>query len=176
MNSNWSYSPVTPNLGQNRQFFVPCDLDIWHMTLNKANLRDLIATTGLVILLKWDSNRRFFRLCDLEIWWMTSKNNRTPRLYYIKLCTSFQIHLWIQTWVTVWKLSIQVKICNFFVPCDFEISWRTLKNNRAPLLCYVKLCASFRGHWWIQTRVTVWKRLIWVKMDDFFVPCDLEKL
>ena len=27
---------------------------------NKANLRDLIAATGLVILLKLDSNRRFF--------------------------------------------------------------------------------------------------------------------
>ena len=54
-------------------FFVPCDLEIWWMTLNKANLRDLIAATGLVILLKLDSNRRFFSLCDLEIWWMTQK-------------------------------------------------------------------------------------------------------
>ena len=32
----------------------------------------------------------------------------------------------------------------------------------------LKLFASFRSHWWIQTGVTVWKRLIWVKMDDFF--------
>ena len=44
----------------------------------------------------------------------------------------------------------------------------TLKNNRAPLLCYFKLCAAFRSHWWIQTGVTVRKRLIWVKIDDFF--------
>ena len=44
----------------------------------------------------------------------------------------------------------------------------TLKNNRAPLLCYFKLCASFRSHWWIQTGVTVRKRPIWVKIDDFF--------
>ena len=44
----------------------------------------------------------------------------------------------------------------------------TLKNNRAPLLCYFKLCAAFCSHWWIQTWVTVWKRLIWVKIDDFF--------
>ena len=43
----------------------------------------------------------------------------------------------------------------FFVPCDLEI-WRiTLKNNRAPLLCCYKLCASFHSHQWIQTRVTV---------------------
>ena len=80
----------------------------------KANLRDLIAATGLVILLKLDSNRRFFSPCDLEIWWMTPK------------------------------------------------------NNRAPLVCYFKLFASFRSHWWIQTGVTVWKQLIWVKIDDFF--------
>ena len=38
---------------------------------NKANLRDLIAATGLVILLKLDSNRLFFSPCDLEIRWMT---------------------------------------------------------------------------------------------------------
>ena len=42
-----------------------------------------------------------------------------------------------------------------------------LKNNRAPLLCYFKLCASFRTHWWIQIGVTVRKRPIWVKFNDF---------
>ena len=58
---------------------------------NKANLRDLIAATGLVILLKFYPNHRFFSPCDLEIWWMTLENNRAPLLYYIKLCASFQI-------------------------------------------------------------------------------------
>ena len=43
----------------------------------------------------------------------------------------------------------------------------TSKNNRAPLPCYFKLCAPFRSYWWIQTGVTVWKRLIWVKFDNF---------
>ena len=43
----------------------------------------------------------------------------------------------------------------------------TFKNNRAPLLCYFKLCASFHSHWWIRTGVTVWKRPIWVKIGDF---------
>ena len=82
--------------------------------INKANLRDLIAATSLVILLKLDLNRWFFSPCDLEIWWMTPK------------------------------------------------------NNRAPLLCYFKLFASFRSHWRIQTGVTVRKRLIWVNIDAFF--------
>ena len=45
----------------------------------------------------------------------------------------------------------------FFVPCYLEIWWMTLKNNRVPLLYYVKLCASFQVHQWIQTRVIVWK-------------------
>ena len=49
-----------------------------------------------------------------------------------------------------------------------------LKNQRPPLLCYAKLCASFRSHWWIQIGVTVRKRQIGVKIGDFFVPCDLE--
>ena len=40
MNSNWSYSPETPNLGQIQQFLEPCDLEIWRMTLknNRAPL------------------------------------------------------------------------------------------------------------------------------------------
>ena len=34
-----------------------------------------------------------------------------------------------------------------------------LKNNRAPLLSNIKLCASFHRHMWIQTGITVRKRL-----------------
>ena len=75
VNSNWSYSPETPNLGQIRRFLEPCYLEMWRMTL---------------------------------------------------------------------------------------------RNNRAPLLCYFKLCAAFHSHWWIQTGVTVRKRPIWVKFDEFW--------
>ena len=40
VNSNWSYSPETPNLGQIRRFLESCDLEIWRMTLqnNRAPL------------------------------------------------------------------------------------------------------------------------------------------
>ena len=62
----------------------------------------------------------------------------------------------------------------FFYLCELEIWQMTLKNNRAPLLWYFKLCASFRSHWWIQTGVTVRERPIWVKIHDFILPCDLE--
>ena len=98
-----------------------------------------------------------FGQCDLEIQWMTSKNNRAPPLYYVKHCASFQSHQLIQAGVAIRKSSIRVKTGDFFVLCDLEIWRMTLKNNRAPLLYYVKLCASFQRHLLIQTRVTVWK-------------------
>ena len=54
----------------------------------------------------------------------------------------------------------------FFRPCDREIWWMTSKNNRALLLYYVKLCASFQIHWWIKTGSTVQKRSIRVEIGD----------
>ena len=62
----------------------------------------------------------------------------------------------------------------FFEPCDLEILRMTLKNNRASLLCYFKPCVSFRTHRWIQIGVTVRKRPIWVKFDDFYSRATLK--
>ena len=44
--------------------------------------------------------------------------------------------------------------------------WNIFKN-RALLLYYVKLCASFQSHRWIQTLVTARKRSIRFKIGDF---------
>ena len=129
-------------------------------TGNKANLMNLIAAIGLVILLKLDSNRRLISPCDIGIWWMTSKNNKASSLYYIKLF--FKSNLSYSP-----EALNSGKNWRFFLPCDLEIWWMTLKNNRAPLLCWFKLCASFYSHWWIQTGVTVRKCPIWVKIDNF---------
>ena len=123
-----AYSPETPNLGQNRWCFVPC---------------------------------------DLEIWWMTLENNRASLLCCFKLCATFHSHWWIQTGVTVRKRPNLGQIRRFLELCDLAIWCMTLKNNRAPLLFYFKLCASFRNHWCIETWVTVRKRQIWVKFVDF---------
>ena len=139
--------------------------------LNKANLRDLIAATGLVILLKLDSNRQFFSPCDLEIWWMTLKNNRALLLHCIKLCASSIGKFKPELQSGNAQLGLKKQFC---FPCDLKIWWMTSKKNRAPLLYYVKLCASFQNHGWIQTGVTVQISPIWVKIDNFFVPCDLE--
>ena len=121
-------------------------------------------------LLSWNAQFRpksvVFVPCDLKIWWMTLKNNRAPLLCYIKLCASFESHRLIQTAVTVRKRLIRVKIGNF-LPCDLEIWRMALKNNRAPHQCFFKLYASFHSHQWIQTKVTVRKRSIRVKIGDF---------
>ena len=99
---------------------------------------------------------------------MTLKNNRASLLCYFKLCVSFRTHWWIQIGSYSPETPNLGQIRRFLEPCDLEIWRMTLKNNRAPLLCYFKLCAAFHTHWWIQTGVTVWKRPIWVKYDDFF--------
>ena len=67
-----------------------------------------------------------------------------------------------------WNWSYSPKMPNlgqirrFLEPCDLEIWWMTLKHNRASLLSIIKLYASFHHHMWIQTGVTVRKRLSWV--------------
>ena len=106
--------------------------------------------------------QRFLEPCDLEIWRMTLKNNRAPLQCYFKLCASFRCHWCIQTWVKSSETANLGQIQRFLEPCDLEIWQMTLKNNRAPLLSNIKLYASFHHHMWIQTGVTVRKRLSWV--------------
>ena len=56
-----------------------------------------------------------------------------------------------------------------------------MKNNRSPLLCYFKMCASFCGHRWIKPGATVRKRSIRVKVGFVYpvrpwnLTIDLEK-
>ena len=92
----------------------------------------------------------------------------------MKLCALFQSHHRIQTRVTVRKRSIHVKIGDFCVPCDLEIWQMTLKNNRAPLLCYFNLCPSFYSHQSFETGIKSLETPISGQNLWFFVPCDLE--
>ena len=98
---------------------------------------------------------------------MALKNNKAPLLCYFNFCASFRSHWWIQNGVTVRERLIWVKIDDFFRRVNLQFDGWPRKKNRAPLLCHFKLCASFSSHWWIQTGVTVRKRPIWVKFDDF---------
>ena len=107
---------------------------------------------------------------------MTFKNNTVPLLCYFKLCGSFRSHWSIQTGV---KYSLETpnlgQIRRFLEPCDLEIWRMTFQNNRAPLLCYFKLYASFRRHWSIKTGVTYSPETPNLgQIRRFLEPCDLE--
>ena len=144
-----------------------------HRVINKANLRDLIAATGLVIVLKFDSNHRFFSPCDVEIWCMTSKNNRAPLLYYIKLCVQFQIHRWIQTEVTVRKRSIRVKIGDFLSCVTLKFDgwpWKTIGHlfyTTSSFVHHFKSIGEFKLE--LQTGAPNQGQI-----RRFLEPCDLE--
>ena len=188
------------NSVKNWRFLVPRDLEIWwkitapllyYIKLCAALQSHWHIQTGVTV------RKRLIRVkigdffvparvtLKIDYWRMTLKNNRAPLLYYVKLCASFQIHWWSQTWVTAWKHSSRVKIGDFFVPARVTLKidyWRmNLKNNRTPLLCCFNHCASFHSQWWIQTGFTVRKRPIRVKIDDFLamwpwnLTDDLEK-
>ena len=89
-----------------------------------------------------DQNQRFFVSCDLEIWWIILKNKKSPFLYYVKSCISFQSHGWIQIGVTVRKRSICIKIGNFLSCVTLKFDgwpWKTIGH----LFC---VASSFVHH------------------------------
>ena len=86
------------------------------MHLNKTDLRDLIAATGLLIS-NWIQIVNFSVLVTMKFdGWPrktighNKKKYYVKKQYYVKLCASFQIHWWIQTGFTVQKRSIRVEI------------------------------------------------------------------
>ena len=159
---------------------IICTVERWHIH-NKANLRDLIAATGLVILLKLDWNCPIFSLCHLEIWWMTSKNYRAPLLHYIKLCASFEIHQLIQTGDTVQKHSIRVKIGDFLSRVTLKFDgwpWKTIEHLFYAMLSFVyhfKAISEFKLE--IQSRNTQFgsKSAIFCLLWPWNLMNDLEK-
>ena len=134
LNSNWSYSPERLNLGLNRQFFWPLNLEIWRMTLKKQKGTSSILLWALCIISKpsvnsnWSyspetlnsgPNRRISVRLVFQVCWMTLDKARF--LCYFKICASFHSHMWIQTGVTVRNRPILVKIDIFsFVTLKFE--------------------------------------------------------
>ena len=175
MISNLSYSPETPNLGQIRRFLEPCDLEIWWMTL-KNNRAPLLCC---------------FQLCawfHCHMWIQAGVRVR-KRLSWVLTSVTLTFDLW--PWPFAWTSLLTMVITpeNFMMIRWWEHGEKGVtdrrtdrqtdglnqsysclvaaKNNRAPLLSIIKLYASFHHHMWIQTGVTVLKRLIWVKLDDF---------
>ena len=130
---------------------------------NKANLRDLIAATGLIIS-NWIQIVNFSAHVTLKFdGWL----RKTIGHFFYTTSSIISNPLVNSNWVYSPETLISGRNWWYVIPCDLEIWWMTWENNRAPLLCYFKLCAAFLGHWWIQTGVTVRKRPIWVKFDEF---------
>ena len=166
MNSNWSYSPETLNLGQNLWFFVPCDLEVawiqtW-VTVRKRSIRVKIGDFLSSVTLKFD--RWPWKTIEHLFYAASSFVHHAANL--VARSRYCHCHWTLLKLVNVRKHPIWVKI-DFFALRDLEIWWMTLKNNRASLLYYIKLCASFQSHWWIQTGVTVRKCSIRVKIGNF---------
>ena len=110
-------------------------------TNNKANLRDLIAATGLV------SN--WIQIDDISAH-MTVKFDGWPRKTIGHFCTtsSFVHHF---KSIGEFKLELQSRNAQFLSKLAIIYPvwpWNLmdeLENNRAPLLYHIKLCASFKA-------------------------------
>ena len=181
MNSNWSYTPETLNSGRNRQCVVPCDLDIWWMTLENERAPPLYYTKlyASFQIHRWIETEvtvqkrsiwvKIGNFCPVWHWNLTDalqKQKGTSSMLLQAVCIISQPSVNSNLSYSPETPDLG-QIRQFLKPCDLEIWQMPLQNNRTPLLCYFKLCASFHTNWWIQIWVSIRKRPIWVKFDNF---------
>ena len=94
MDSNFRYSPETPNLGQIRRFLEPCDLKIWQMTF-KNNRAPLL------------SNIKLFASFHHHMWiqtWVTVRK----QLSWVVTSVTWTFDLWARPFsgTLLWSLVI----------------------------------------------------------------------
>ena len=153
--------PSNLKLDSNRQFVRLCDREIWWMT--SKNNRALLLY--------------YVKLCaSLQIhWWIQTGFTVQKRSIRVQIgdmlsCVALKFDGWpwqtighlfyatssfVQHFVAIGVFKLELlsgtaqsgSNSTIFKPCDLEIWQMTLQNNRAPLLCYFKLCTSFRTHW-----------------------------
>ena len=233
VNSNWSYSPEMLNLSKICPFFVPCDLEIWWMTL-KSNRAPFCATSSFMhhfvansnqsyspetlnsgenrsflsrVTLKFDESpwktivNLFYATSSFVFYSIAFSQNKLElqsgnaqfgsksafflssvtlkfdgwpwkTIGYLFYATSSFVHHF--TTIGEFKLELQsrnaqfwVKIGDFWSRVTLQFDGWPWKMIWAHLLYYFKLFASFHNHRLFQTRVTVRKRTIWVKIGDF---------
>ena len=138
-----------------------CDLDLWPLTLTFC--MDITSDHG-------NNYWKFHDDTMMGTWWKRcdgrtdrQTDRRTDWTSHIAAWSQLKIigHLFYATSslvshfiaIGLFKLELHSgnakfgsKSAIFFAPCDLEIWRMTFKNNRAPLLCYFKLGASFHGH------------------------------
>ena len=113
MNSNLSYSPETPNLGQIRRFLEPCDLEIWGMTL-KNNRAPLLCC---------------FQLCALFHYHMWIQTRVWKRLSWMLTSVTLTFDLW--PWPFAWtSLLCMVITANFMMIRRWEHGEKGVTDGR----------------------------------------------
>ena len=156
------FDKETLNSGRILLYFVPYDLEIWWMTLenNRVPLVYIqLCASFQIHRLIWVKIGNFLSRVTLifdEWLWKTTG-------YLSCAMTSF-VHHFIA--IGEFKLKLQSGNAQFW--SKSSILWFVwpsnltddLEKNRAPLLSNIKLCALFHRHMWIQTGVTVRKRLV----------------
>ena len=116
VNSNWSYSPETPNLGQIWRFLEPCDLEIWRMTLknNRAPLLTII---------------KLYASFHHHIWIQTGVTVQN-RLSWVLTSVTLTFNLW--PWPFAWTslLSLVITPENFMMIRCWEHSQKGVTDRR----------------------------------------------
>ena len=137
VDSNWSYSAETLNLGQNWWFFCP----VWPSNLTD-DLEKQKGTTSLLLqaiciihshrrthspeTLIWGQNWRFFlSKCDLEIWWMILKKKTVGYLFY---ATSSFVH----NCVAICEIKLELRSGNAQIGTKFVLAFVTLTFDLWP--------------------------------------------
>ena len=157
--------PSNLKLDSNHQFFCPCDRKIWWMTLknNRALLLYYVKLCASFQIHWWIQTGFTVQKHSIRVEIgdmlsrVTLKFDGWPwkTIGHLFYATSSFLKHFLPLVNSNWSYSPEMtnlgQIRQFLEPCDFEIWRMTLQNNRAPLLCYFKLCASFLTHWWIQT-------------------------
>ena len=94
VNSNWSYSPEKPNLGQIRRFLEPCDLEIWQLTLKNNRAPPL-------------SNIKLYVSFHHHMWIQTGVTvQKLLRWVVTSVTLTFDLWPWPFAWTLPWSLVI----------------------------------------------------------------------
>ena len=142
---------------------VTLTFDLWPWPFAWTSLLSWVIIPENFMMIRWwehsqkgVTDRRTDRQTDWTIHRAAWSQLKTRgHLFY---STSSFVHHFVT--IGVLKLELQSGNAQFgsnltiFRACDLVIWRMTLQHNRAPLLCYFKLCAAFRSHWWVQTGIT----------------------
>ena len=105
---------------------------------------DLVAATGLEILLKLDSNRNFSARVTLKLDRWPGKIIGISSMLHQALCIIPNPSV-NSNWSYSPETPNSGQYQRFIVPCDLEIRWMTFQNSRTLLSCYVSFVHHFKA-------------------------------